>query len=121
MEPGFLMPLSGLEKFIPISDIPSRSTGSFPNTSFIFPKSLARSGAEPNAHNLICSKFGIPSPRFSMSLLYIAGTAINRVQARSLCFLDNTTRTVSGENLSSMITWEPAINAVWSSKHSPWI
>ena len=31
IDPGFLLPLSGFEKFMPVSDMPSLSTGSLPN------------------------------------------------------------------------------------------
>ncbi len=103
MEPGFFSPLKGLEKFIPVSDMPSRSTGSLPKAFLIRSKSLTNKGAEPEVHNRIWPKSRVSSRRKSNILEYIEGTAIKRVHARF--FLSSKTGiTVSGEKASNITT-----------------
>ena len=67
---------SGLEKFIPVSDIPSRSTGSRPKTLEMRSNSLTSSGAEPEVKRRMWLKSKGLSPRTSINLVYMAGTAM---------------------------------------------
>jgi len=119
MEPGFFLPLRGLEKFIPVSDIPSLSTGPFPKILLILSNSLGGSGAEPEASSRMWLKSRVSLSNLPTILTYMVGTPMNIVQASSPSCWERISLTCSLENSSSITIVEPAMNEVWRAKHKP--